>query len=321
MALPKLGRRRKKFKKGKAVKPLGIRTLIRDTFIEFKLHWKAYVLILLVVTLPSDIITLVFQLGSDPVASTYLSFAAVIMNASLIWAMVQNIKTGRMPGVIDSYYEGSTVLVRYIVITFVIVIMLIPAALGGALYATALQTVVSAGSPGPEVWFIALGSLIIATPSFVLLVRFSLATYGVIADGLRPKEALRWSRRYTLGRFWKTTGRFAILGLVLMVVSIPILIVTFLLAVVHLTSISTTFFEIATTLVALPVANIYLYRMYRNLQDTYTDLNVPAGSRADAEVQAEISPINVLGPDNSFETDEPDGPDDTDDSEAAENPA
>jgi membrane-anchored glycerophosphoryl diester phosphodiesterase (GDPDase) len=311
MAFPRPGRRKSKPKRGKAEKPLTARKITRATLTEFKDHWKAYVLILAVVTIPSDLITLIFQLSTDQVASTYLSFAAIIMNASLIWAIVRHDKDGRMPSVISSYYDGSVALVRYIVVTIAIVVLLIPAALGGALYATGLEAVTAAGSPGTEVWLIAFVALLIASPSFVLLVRFGLASYGVIADGLGPIEALRRTRRYTLGRFWRVTGRFVILGLLLTVISIPITIVTIILGALHLGSISTTFFEIATTLVALPVANIYLYRLYRNLQDTYKDLNITT------EVPAAIE--NELIPDEAIDIAEE--PDDVDEREAAESPA
>ncbi|HUD11016.1 MAG TPA: hypothetical protein VMS08_01275 [Candidatus Saccharimonadia bacterium] len=250
------------------------RELVRATYREFRSHWKLYLLILGVVTIPSDILTLIFNLTTDAASSAYLSFAAIIMNAALIWSIVRVSKDGRPPSLSEAYYDGSAVLVKYIIVTFLVVLLLIPAAMGGALYAISVATVSASGVAGAELWLIGFVSLVIASPSAVLLVRFGMAAIAVIADDVKPLEAMRRTRRYTLGRFWKVTGRFLVLGLVLLALSIPITLVTALLTIIHLGSISTTFFEIATTLVALPVANIYTYRLYRNLSETYIERKV-----------------------------------------------
>jgi hypothetical protein len=124
----------------------------------------------------------------------------------------------------------------------------------------------------------------VSLPSFFLLVRYGLAPFAVVQDGLRPVEALRLSRRYTTGRFWRVAARFGVLALYLLVVSLPISLVAFLLSLIHLSNISAVFFELATTLFVLPIANIYIFRLYRNLADTVPNTETTELTSKDLEL-------------------------------------
>jgi hypothetical protein len=92
------------------------------------------------------------------------------------------------------------------------------------------------------------------------------APFAAVADGFRPVAALRVSWRVTRHRFWATAGRLAVLGLMLIVISIPITLVALLLSILHAGVLATAIFEIATTVIALPITDLYLLRLYRSLE-------------------------------------------------------
>jgi hypothetical protein len=260
----------------KSPKPISAWKLIRAAWADYRADWKSYVKILAVVSIPAD---LIIAFSGDPLTNSIILFVFVAMNVALIWAVSQRLKGHAVPGVARSYYDGTAALVRFVLTSGGLVAMFIPAAFGASFYVLGRFAADSSGVAGPELTGLTILAIAMAVPSLYWLTRYALAPFVVVHDDIRPMAALRRSRRATLGRFWSVAGRFILLGVFLAVVSIPAtLVASVILSIFRQSQIASIVFNIASTLVALPLANIYLLRLYRNLHET-----APAPAVAPAE--------------------------------------
>jgi hypothetical protein len=252
-----------KSKLPKIISPWG---LFLASLAQFRAHWKPYVLILAVVAVPANILG-IFSLGSsDALVQSYISFASIVMNVAFIWAITKQAKTGKVPKVSAAYYDGSVALVRYLLLSLALIVMLIPAAFGLSLFGIAQTASDYFNVTGPELALSALAAFVLAIPSLYLMVRYALAPFVLVQEGLRPVAALRRSRLLTMGRFWPVAGRLTALGLFIAIVSIPALLLLLGLSAFKLGNVPTVVFEIAATLTVLPIINIYMLRTYLALE-------------------------------------------------------
>jgi len=229
---------------------------------------KAYVLVLAIIVIPSDIFSIALSLNDNDLTAAYLSIAAVVMNVALLWTIARRAERETAPSFGEAYYAGSEAIVRYALTSVAVIAMLVPLAFGGSLYANGLETTQTSNLSGGVLLIIGLVSLLIAAPSVYLMVRYGLSTFAAVEDGLTPIAALKRSRRISLGRFWPVAARLVFLAVIVIVVLVPIGVVTLGLSLVRLGGISTGFFEILTTLIGLPIVNVYLFHLYRDLKST-----------------------------------------------------
>jgi hypothetical protein len=243
--------------------------LLRASFREYRANWKPYMKIIAIVAIPANLISLM-NLSGDTTAQSYISFASVVMNVALIWALVQHERANKVPKVAAAYYEGTGGLVSFMLVSFALVVIVLPAAIGSTFYGASSQAAGYAGSFGPEQIVLGLLALILSLPTLYWLVRCGLAPFITIREGLRPMAALKLSRRYTLGRFWPVAGRFALLAVFILVLLVPIGLIYFLLSLLNLGNTPVVVFNILATLTVLPIANIYMMRLYRALEHAHT---------------------------------------------------
>ena len=270
---------KKKKTKVKGAKFAGSWELIWRVWDDLRADWKPYLWILVIVTVPIDIISVIPSMAGDASISSFASFAAIVMNVALIWAILRRQETGHVPKLATAYYDSSIALLRFLLVTVALVVMLLPAGLGASLFSAALATAPDVSSASAaELLLVGLVGLILSVPSIWLMTRFALGPLLAIRDGLRPMAALRASRNLTLGRFWRVLGRFLMLGLYIAILSIPASLITVVFAFFKLDSLATFLFEVITTLVALPVVNLYLVRLAASLSDSRTSAENLAGS-------------------------------------------
>jgi hypothetical protein len=236
---------------------------------------------LAIVTIPFNLVALLPGLtdasgNSLNPLDPFAPFAAIIMNVALIWAVVQREQTGKIPKVADAYYDGSSVLVRYLLVSVALVLMLIPAAFASILYGIGVLGATAIGATLVEELLVTFVVLLLASPSVYLLIRHAFAPYAVVREGMRPLAALRYSRALTAGRFWPLAQRFVLMAILLALMSLPATLVTVGLGIIGLNTASLAFFEIASTLLILPLANIFIINVYRELQDTAAGSEAPA---------------------------------------------
>ncbi len=246
-------------------KPASAWKLWRASMTEMRLHWKRYIGVLAVISVPLNLFNLSTTFSQDATFGAYAQVLSVIMNVALVWAIVETERTGTAPKVGEAYHRGSLAIVRFAISTLILVLMLVPAAFAAAIYIAAFMVAGNSGSPGEQIILIFV-CLLIASVSGWWMVRFALAPTITVASDMRPMAALRHSRRLTLGRFWRVGSRYAALFAFIMLLAAPIAIVTALLALLKLGSIPTLFFGLVTTFTALPLINMYLLKLYRSLE-------------------------------------------------------
>ncbi len=147
--------------------------------------------------------------------------------------------------------------------------MLLPAAAGAAVYLVGSSPTVGVIATPPELIAINGMALLLALPSIWLMTRFGLSTYGVIQDGQTPLTALKLARRLTLGRFWKVLGRLAFLVIILFVLGAVAYVPTMLLGLVYKNNqVLDALYQTILSLLALPLINLYLFKLYRELKNS-----------------------------------------------------
>jgi hypothetical protein len=266
---PKRRTKRLKRPKVKLPKIASAWRLFRSAWSDYRADWKRYVLILGVATIPLNFASIFNLSSADPLTGSYLSFFTVVTNVAVIWAMVQREKTGRVSTLAEAYYDGSAAIVRFILITFALVAMLVPAALGAALYILAATASDISGVGGPELVGVGIVAVAFAIPSFILLVRYGLAPFAAVRDGLRPMAALRRARIYSLGRFWALAGRYISAGIFLLIVGIPLYLCSELFVLLKWPTVANFVFETLMSLVLLPIGNLFMLRIYRALEHSF----------------------------------------------------
>jgi hypothetical protein len=261
--------------------------LLRAAFRDYRSGFSRYFKIIALVAIPINLVALLPAspdgTSSDPLGA-FTPFAAIIMNVALIWALIRRDQTGELPTVAQAYYDGSAALVRYLLVSSVLVIMLLPAAFGATFYGIGVLGVAAGTSSLAEQLLIGFVALLLAVPSGYLLVRNGLAPFAVVRENFRPLAALRLSRALTAGRFWPVAGRMVMMIIFIALVSLPATALTLLLSLIHWQTFAGFFFEVATTLIALPLANLYLYKLYRDLERLRLPANEP-----EAEAAVELS--------------------------------
>ncbi|MFI5240744.1 MAG: hypothetical protein ACHQUB_03495 [Candidatus Saccharimonadia bacterium] len=233
-----------------------------------KIFWKnplKLIGLVAIIAVPLAILGNIFGLGQDPQFSAYTSFLSLIMNVALIWMIVQ-LWQGEKPRIRDAYYRGTGSFVRFIILAVMLTLMLIPFLIGGLIYLSGISGATLIASTGEKialgiVWFV------FALPSILLIARYFLGVYVLIAEDETPIGAFRRSGKLVKGHTLRVLVRLLILAIVaILVLSLPALAVlsgTQSLSV----NIGLTGLQLISTLVVLPFANLYLYGLYRKLAD------------------------------------------------------
>ncbi|HEY6736160.1 MAG TPA: hypothetical protein VI322_00430, partial [Candidatus Saccharimonadia bacterium] len=91
--------------------------LFMDALRTYLDNWWGIWKIILVVYVPVGIISLITG-PNDTVLSPFLGFAQIIMNIALIYAVAQLFENRPLPNTPTAYYDGSGVIVRYLLVLF-----------------------------------------------------------------------------------------------------------------------------------------------------------------------------------------------------------
>lgn len=243
----------------------GVIRLARTALSDYRVTWKRLIWIVAIIAVPLQLLGLSVSFTADPAANVYGYLAVLILNVALLWAVLIYDRTGRAPRAAEAYYGGSALIIRLFVIILLYVLMLIPLMIGLGLYTAGATALNTPGTTGESIAII-LVSLLIALPSFYMLVRYGLALFVAADTGLRPISALRLARQLTLGKFWGLVRRYLGLALLMIILVIPASLINFLLNRVGQPSLGNFFFGLITTFILLPIFTFYLLRLYRSLQ-------------------------------------------------------
>lgn len=236
----------------------------------FREHWQLYSLLILSVSIPSDLIGMSSTFSADATLGTVVQVAALFMNLAVLWAVIQHIE-GKKVTFGQAFYDGTAAMLRFILIGLTLVGLLIFAAIGVFIYEISVQSIYAPPPTSPEQLLIGFVCALLALPSIFLITRFGLAYIGVVHDNLRPIAALRRSWRLTRGRFWRVLGHGAQLLVYMAIVAIPPSLLAAALGLLKAGGWATFVFELCISVLALPIGNTYLVRFYRHLKQTAPD--------------------------------------------------
>lgn len=190
-------------------------------------------------------------------ANTYQFLITIMASLVLIWTMRQ-VFAGNKPRIRDGFYRGMTPLIPFLLVLLVVVLELLPAALGAGI----LGMVVDNGFAATGVEIVLWGVIffILAVVSLYLVTSLIFVLYIVTLPDMTPLAALRAARQLVLGRRWQVMRKILFLPLVLLLAAAAILIPAVIFA---LPAAAWIFFLYI--LVALAVVHSYMFNLYRSL--------------------------------------------------------
>lgn len=239
--------------------------LFRGSLRDLRTHWKPLIVIALIVALPSNLLGLVTSLSSDSSVSTYLSVAAIIMNLALIWAALA-IGRGQRVSLRRAYYEGTARLVPFVLVSLVLVLEVIPLALGLIVFSLGAVAAGPAATIGERL-LVTVAALILALPTLFLLNRSLFSVFAVQTPETNPVAALKRSWALVRGRAWPVFGRLIGLGMLMLII---LIVPTIGLVVLYGTTgnkIWVAILQLIISLTFLPLVNLYLARLYGVLRE------------------------------------------------------
>lgn len=200
----------------------------------------------------------------DSSLSAYVAFAQLALNAALIVAVIQLAK-GKQIGVKQAYYQGSALLVRLVLFSFLMLLYAIPLMLGLLLMSLSVFTVGSALST-VEAAVVSLVSVAIGAPGVVLLLKGMWGAFVIGETEMGPIEALKRSHAITKGKIRRLFVR--ILGLIGAVVAVVVVPAGLLLALAAVTGLELigALVQFAVVITVLPYCTVYLYQLYTELK-------------------------------------------------------
>lgn len=194
--------------------------------------------------------------GSEA-GSVYQTVLFVIVSLAFIWALRQS-KANYIVGIKESLYKGMYPLIPFVMVLLVIVLQLIPFAVGTMLYGTIQGSGLAVGIIENIFWLLVFG--LFGLLSLYMLSSSLFALYIVTLPDVEPMQALRSARKLVQYRRWSVMRRVLLLpiAVIVIVALIMVPVIIFLTPVAELT-----FF--ALSMFSLVIGHAYLYSLYREL--------------------------------------------------------
>lgn len=239
--------------------------MIKRAAAAYRQNWWQYVKVLLVVLVPSAILTTyVVAPNSDSSLSAYITIANSLMNAALVLTIVKAAEKKALT-VKKAYYEGSALLVRLFLLTALIGLMLAPLFIGLIIFSVGFAESAELLSVFEKV-MLAILAIIFTIPSLTMLTRAMFSLYVVAETSKGPWEAIKQSRKAVRGRALAVFGRLAALVLTLTVIVVIPSVGLVMLSNALSSAWPSLILQILVGLIVLPFSNIYLYRLYQDLK-------------------------------------------------------
>ncbi len=195
----------------------------------------------------------------SPTASVYQFLVTLLASLALIWTLRQVYSNKQQAiRIRDAYYQGMYPIVPFLLVLVVVLLELLPMALGGTVLSTVIQNGIAATALEIALW--GTGFFVLALVSLYLIASSLFALYIVSLPNMGPMQALRSAHQLVQGRRWLVLRKIIFLPIILLVLA-AILMVPLILFITPV--VGWVFF--AVTVVALAVAHSYMYGLYRSL--------------------------------------------------------
>lgn len=190
-------------------------------------------------------------------ANTYQILITIVASLALIWTFRQ-VYGGKLPRIRDGFYLGMYPLVPFLLVLLVVMLELLPFAIGTAVVTTVINNGIAA--TGVEIALWCTGFLVLAVLSLYFITSSIFGLYIACLPNMEPMQALRSARELIRGRRWLVMRKVLFLPFALLLLAAAL----FIPAILYLTSFVgwLSFFYFVT---ALTVGHSYMYRLYRSL--------------------------------------------------------
>lgn len=189
--------------------------------------------------------------------STLQSVLFVIESLVIIWAL-RHLLSGQVISVKQAYYRSMTPLIPFLLVIFVIIIQLLPATIGAAVFA-AIVTSVFPGTAAASV-LSAVALILLAAWSLYMVSSSIFGLYIVTLPDMQPRQALRSAKDLVSFRRLAIIRKLLFLPLIIFIVMGLIIVPLILVA----SAIVPVVFYILSMLAILFV-HTYLYSLYRGM--------------------------------------------------------
>lgn len=198
--------------------------------------------------------------NNDQTLASYGSFATLIMNVAVIYAVIKLKSGDKQVGLAQAYYHGTSRFVAFVCVVGLLGLQLIPFLIGGLVYVSG-STGSTLGLGPVEMLLLGLIWLLISAPSLRWITRTIFGLYLVTDSSISPLAAARGSSTLVRGQTWSVLGRL-LAGALLMVVVliIPSLALSALPDSASWTArIATGGLQLISALILVPFASVYGY--------------------------------------------------------------
>jgi hypothetical protein len=190
-------------------------------------------------------------------SGTYQLFVVLIVSLATIWAL-RAVKAGESFRLRDTFYKGMAPLIPFLLVLCVIGLQLIPFLLGATIYAIATSYGIAANFMQILPWLILL--ILMAVWSFYMIISSIFALYISTLPDMTPLKALRSARELVRYRRWSLLRKLLFLPLALLIITVIIMI-----PIIWLVPVLAQWVFLLLSFIALILAHIYLYTLYRDL--------------------------------------------------------
>lgn len=194
---------------------------------------------------------------ANPTAGAYQLMLVLVVSLAIIWTLRQ-LYAGHKLRARDGFYLGMSPLVKFILVLLVVVVQLIPLAIGILLYATVTANGIAATAIEHILW--AVLAFVLLVLSLYMISSSLFALYIVTLPDMTPMRALRSARQLVANRRWAVLRKLVFLPIAICVMTAVIVVPVILFA----TPLAAWVF-FALTMILLPVVHGYLYALYRSM--------------------------------------------------------
>lgn len=190
-------------------------------------------------------------------ASAYQFFISLVVILATIW-IARQLLAGEKPRLKDGFYKGMYPLVPFLLVVVIIIVQILPAAIGNFLLSTVLNQGLAATAVEKYLWFLVFGIGMILSLYMVLSSIFALNI--VTLPNVSPMQALRSARELVLHRRLGILARIIVAPLAGLVIAA----IVFIPLIIWVPVIAEPIFLAATSF-GLIFMTLYMYNFYRNL--------------------------------------------------------
>lgn len=195
--------------------------------------------------------------AGNEASSIYQLLLLVLVSLALIWALRQTYAKEH-PKVKDAYYKGMYPLVPYLLVLGVVLLQLVPLAIGNFIYGIVIGNGLAVTGLEQFVWAVIFALFALVT--FYMLSSSLFALYIVTLPDVTPMQALRSARELVRHRRLMVARKVLFLPFILLILAVVFMVPILLYATAIAEVVFFTF-----TILAIVVIHAYMYELYREL--------------------------------------------------------